>query len=251
MKSVLVTGAASGIGAEFARQLAEQGYRVLAVDRAPSSYADSLMLDLTEADAPQKILSWCESLGLLPDLIINNAGIFDFDTVCDLTPERLSLYLDLHCRAVTQICRAFIPLMIARGSGRILNMSSMSCWMPVPGLAMYAATKAYIRTFSRALSLELHGTGVTLTVACPGGIATDLFGLPQHLKRLALRLHAIQRPDRFVRGALKATFRGRRQYINAPLINRPAIALVGCMPDSLRRQVKPLLLDRIKSHRKS
>lgn len=235
MKCALITGAASGIGAEFCRQLSERGWRVLKVDRQScDDEANSLILDLTAPDATARVASWLENLGVVPDLLVNNAGIFDFAKVTSLTEERLDLYVNLHVRAVTQLCRAIAPMMVQRGSGMILNMSSMSCWMPMPGIAMYAATKAYLRVFSRALRLELRGTGVSVTVACPGGIATDLFGLPPKLQRLGVRVGALYTPRRFVRCALRATMRRRKQYINGP-VNRLAIVAVGLLPEWLRR----------------
>ena len=133
--------------------------------------------------------------------------------------------------------------MAERGSGMILNMSSMSCWMPMPGIAMYSATKAYIRAFSRALRLELKDSGVSVTVACPGGIATDLFGLPKNLQRLAVRLGVLQTPQKFVRKAINKTLKRRKQYINGWL-NRVSIVFVGVLPDWVRIQVKRRLLDR-------
>lgn len=241
----LVTGGASGIGAEYCRQLRETGWRVLVVDRTPlPEVEDSLALDLCVEDATEQLMQWIDTLGVLPDLWINNAGIFDFKAVTDLTPSRIDLYIDLHMRSLTQICRVVGARMAERGSGMILNMSSMSCWMPMPGIALYSATKAYIRVFSRALRLELKDRGVSVTVACPGGIDTSLFGLPMNLRKLALRLGVTQTPEKLVRKALRRTFRHRKQYINGWL-NHVAIVFVGVLPDWVRYQVKPRLLDRI------
>ena len=146
-------------------------------------------------------------------------------------------------RAVTSLTTTFARRFVARGGGRILNMSSMSCWTPMPGIALYAATKAYIRVFSRAMAYELADSGVTLTVACPGGIATDLFGLPENLKRLAVSIGALQTPEQFTRKALQRMLKGKRQYING-LLNRIGIVAVGMAPTPLRMAVKRRMLDR-------
>lgn len=115
--------------------------------------------------------------------------------------------------------------------------------MPMPGIGMYAATKAYIRVFSRSLALELKDYGVGVTVACPGGIATDLFGLPRNLQRLGVKLGVLATPQRFVSGALKRMFNHKKQYING-FINRLAIVAVALLPDSMRLIVKHKLLDK-------
>lgn len=243
----LVTGGASGIGAEFCRRLRAQGWEVISVDRTPQPDDPmAIELDLTEPEATAKLMGELDRRGVLPDLWINNAGIFDFHAVTSLSPARIDLYMDLHMRSLTHLCREAGRRMAERGSGHILNMSSMSCWMPMPGIALYSATKAYIRVFSRALRLELKDRGVSVTVACPGGIDTSLFGLPMNLRKLAVRLGATQTPEKFVKGALKHTLKGRKQYVNG-LLNRLAIVFIGVLPDAVRYQVKPRLLDKLEA----
>jgi short-subunit dehydrogenase len=253
----IVTGASSGIGLEFTRQLAGRGCNIVAVSNQEAQLAElqseltdlygvstvTLNLDLTAPDAAEAVATACTERGITPLILVNNAGIFDFRAVEHLSPRRLDTYIDLHMRAVTHLCHRFSRMMMAQGRGYILNMSSMACWMPMPGIAMYSATKAYIRAFSRALAQELRGTGVSVTVACPGGIATDLFGLPRNLQHLGVQLRVLDTPQRFARKALKCMFRGKAQYINGWL-NRLTIVAVGALPERARHLVKTVLLDR-------
>ena len=256
--TALVTGASSGIGLEFCHQLASMGINLRMVsnqmqelanarDTLAAKYPDQRFWahykDLAHPDAADEIYAYCSQNGIVVDILINNAGIFSFKTITDTTTDSLNLFIDLHMRTVTQLCQRFAIDMKSRRSGYILNMSSMSCWMPMPGIGMYAATKAYIRVFSRSLALELKDYGVGVTVACPGGIATDLFGLPRNLQRLGVKLGVLATPQRFVSGALKRMFNHKKQYING-FINRLAIVAVALLPDSMRLIVKHKLLDK-------
>lgn len=252
-KLAVVTGAASGIGRRFCQALAASGCGLVMIDRAPmddtiASLPENvptytITQDLASPDAVERICDELDRHSLQPDLLVNNAGIFDFAAVEKLSPQRIDLYVDLHVRSLTQLSRAMAIRMAAAGGGNILNMSSMSCWMPMPGIAMYSATKAYIRVFSRALRLEMRDAGVKVTVACPGGIATDLFGLPRNLQKLGVRVGALATPDAFVRKVLRQTAKGRKQYING-FINRMAIVLTGALPESVRHLVKTQILSR-------
>lgn len=253
----VVTGASGGIGLEFCRELARRGFGIVMVSIDDKPLRDAaemiaaeygvkawpLTLDLCVADAHMAIDLFLDNRGLRPVVLINNAGIFSFDYLTEIPERKVNAFVDLHVRSVTVLSRHFAARMAKEGGGYILNMSSMSCWMPMPGLSMYASTKAYIRAFSRSLHYEMRGAGVSVMVACPGGIATDLFGLPENLKRLALRLGAISRPDVFVKGAVKRLLKGKAQYING-LTNRLAIVFVGSLPRAVRMQVKHRLLDR-------
>lgn len=205
--------------------------------------ATSFFCDLTARDADMLLTGFLDREGIDADYLINNAGIFSFLPVTDTPERKLQCFIDLHVRAVTTLSRTFAIRFARRGNGRILNMSSMSCWMPMPGIAMYSATKAYIRVFSRALHYEMRDEGVSVTVACPGGIATDLFGLPKNLQRLALRLRVLQTPERFASKAVDRMLHGRMQYING-FINRISILFVGVMPTWARMLVKRKMLDK-------
>ena len=253
----VVTGASGGIGLEFCKVLASEGCNLLMVaieDKLLEDAAQSikteygvntmpLTLDLTKKEATVRILALLESRGIEPYILINNAGIFTFSPVVEHSEAKTDRFVDLHVRAVTDLCREFGNLMMKKGEGRILNMSSMSCWMPMPGIAMYTATKAYIRVLSRAMHYELKDYGVTVTVACPGGIATDLFGLPSNLQKLAVRLGVLARPEKFARKAVDRMLKGRKQYING-MLNRFSIFFLAILPTPVRMMVKHKMLDK-------
>lgn len=250
-----VTGGSSGIGLCFCRELARRGCSVIMVSNVEDDLRSAseelrkdydvevhtLFLDLTADDIICRIDSWLNETGLQPDIVINNAGIFSFCEMDRLSDRKIECYIDLHIRAVTQISLYFAKRLVENG-GRILNMSSMSCWMPMPGIAMYSATKAYIRVMSRALHYEMRDTRLRVTVACPGGIATDLFGLPENLKRLAVNIGAITTPEKFVKKAVRVMEKGKMQYVNG-ILNRLTILFIGVTPTWMRMLVKRRLLN--------
>lgn len=254
----VVTGASSGIGLEFSRQLAEAGWNLVMISNQQAELSRcaseiksrhgvktiAVALDLTEAEAVKKVMHTVKSAQLYPKLLINNAGVFDFKSVDSLAEKRINLYIDLHVRALTMLSKSMSRYMAERDGGYVLNMSSMACWMPMPGIAVYSATKAYIRAFSRALRIEMKGAGVSVTVACPGGIATDLFGLPKGLQRLGVRLGVLTTVEKFVSKALRRTFRRKAQYINGGL-NRVSIVAVASLPEWARVKIKARLLDKL------
>lgn len=261
--TALVTGAAGGIGLEFAKVLAplcsdlilldlneerlENARKEILTTQSNSEEPESLRIhllkiDLTSDSFVNLIDTFCLEGSLDPDVLINNAGIFSFKPIDETDTGKLETFIDLHVRAVTLLSQWFVSRRKEKGNGWLLNMSSMSCWMPMPGLAMYSSTKSYIRVFSRALHYEMKDYGVGVTVACPGGIATDLFGLPKNLQKFAVNIGVLQTPQKFVRKAVKRMFRKKKQYINGWL-NRFSIFFVGILPTSIRMMVKHRLLD--------
>lgn len=242
----LVTGASSGIGLCYARELASRGYNLLIVSNQERELSDtaealrrdfgitvlSLYKDLTAPDAALELLEWVRGCGADLELLINNAGVFFFNNLIDTAWPRVELMLDLHIRALTQMTQEFGRYFVHQGHGYILNMSSMSAWMAMPGINIYNSTKAYILNFSRSMWYELRPYGVTVTAICPGAIDTGLYGLAPRLRRLAVNLGISMPPEKMVRKALNALFRKRKSYVPG-WINRPFLFLIRHMPDWL------------------
>ena len=237
----LVTGASSGIGLQYATQLArdyhtdlllvsnqEEEQKQVAADLA-AQYGvktTALYADLSQQDAAEKLHQYCKDNNLVVDILINNAGVFFFNPYCETSMKRIDLILNLHVNTVAKLTRLFAEDMInreltdeekaqkfcgkSRKKGYILNMSSMSAWMAMPGIQSYNATKAFIYNFSKSLWYELRPKGVNITVMAPGAVDTALFGLAPNLRRLAVNLTVSIPPEKLVKRALKKMFRGKK-----------------------------------------
>ncbi len=256
--TALITDASSNIGMEFCRQLASMGINLLMVSNQMqllASHRDELAnkypeqrfwahyKDLTEELAANDIFTFCQANNITIDVLINNAGIFDFKELSNTTPQRIDTYINLHVRTLSQLCLIFGRDMKQRSNGYILNLSSVSCWMHLPGLAMHSATKSYIRAFSRSLHLELKESGVGVTVACPGAIASNHLNLSEKWQRFWVRIGVLDTPEKFVNSALKKMFANKKQYING-FFNRLSILFVSLLPDRIRLIVKHKILDK-------
>lgn len=222
----LVTGAALGIGRQYAEQLAALGYNLLMVDileevkteavvisEQHKVRCDAKVMDLATASAARELHAWSVAEGYIFDVVINNAGMFSFCDILNTPVERLERIILLHDLTLTTMCRLYGEDMIKRGKGRLLNMSSYSIWMPFPGLASYSASKAYVKSFTEAFAKELRGTGVTATAICPAGIATDLYGLSKELQRFGVKIGVLMTPKSCARRGLKAMFKGRKVVV--------------------------------------
>jgi short-subunit dehydrogenase len=189
-RGALVTGAASGLGSSFAEALARDGFDVVLVDRQAervraraselaSRYGvrtHGIAIDLTERDAAPRIRKECESLAFPIDVLVNNAGFHLNKFLHELPYDTIEKNVDLFLTVVLHLTHEMLPAMIARGWGRVINVSSMSGLMPGGvRLATYTSTKSFLVPFSEALDFELDGTGVRVTALCPGFIRTELF----------------------------------------------------------------------------
>lgn len=259
----LVTGASSGIGLQYATQLArdyntdlllvsnqQQELQQVATDLAAQYGVRTIPLyaDLSQPDAAERLYQYCLDNHLVVDILINNAGVFFFNPYCETSMKRIELILNLHMITVAKLCRLFGEQMIhrqltadeqsqticgkARQKGYILNMSSMSAWMAMPGIQSYNATKAFIYNFSKSLWYELRPKGVSITVMTPGAVDTALFGLAPHLRRLAVALTVSIPPEKLVKRALRKMFRGKKADMPG-VINWLATPLLKHTPDWL------------------
>ena len=183
----VVTGASSGIGAAFARALAARGsdlelvarredrLRALAaeLEAAHGIAATVLALDLSTPHAGSALVARLD--GRVPDLVINNAGFGTQGAVADIPAERVSAEVAVDVAALVEICRGVLPGMIARGSGAILNIASTASYQPVPGMAVYSASKVFVRQFTEALWYETRPHGVRVFAVSPGAVDSEFF----------------------------------------------------------------------------
>ncbi|MBQ4298919.1 MAG: SDR family NAD(P)-dependent oxidoreductase, partial [Bacteroidales bacterium] len=146
--------------------------------------------------------------------------------------DRVQAMLNLHMVTVTRSCLLFGEAMKKRGSGRILIMSSMAARIPAPGITIYSATKAYLKSFGRSLSYELKPYGVSVTTVCPAAIATPLYRLDEEKMKLGVRCGLIHTPKWLVRRAIRAMLHGRR-VISPSLMNLWLPALIALLPGPL------------------
>src|SRR5213595_493586 len=184
----LITGASAGIGREFARQLATRARMLVLVARREqrlNELRDELrnrnahlsvharVVDLCDKSQIDQLVRWLEENKINIDFLINNAGLGDYGSFATSDPQRDDRILEVNIVAPTLLTRRLLPQMIARKRGAILNVSSSAGFLPIPGMAVYAASKAYANSFSEALRGELRGTGVTVTALCPGPVHTE------------------------------------------------------------------------------
>ena len=186
--SALITGASAGIGREFARQLSGRAGALVLVARRqdrleelrdeltardPNLNVHIHVADLRERSAIASLVRHLAEQRITIDLLINNAGVGDHGIFATIDPERLDAMLGLNVIALTDLSRAFLPQMIERKRGAILNVSSCASFLPLPKLTVYAATKAYVTSFSEGLHAETAKHGVHVMALCPGPVETE------------------------------------------------------------------------------
>jgi uncharacterized protein len=218
MSTALITGASSGIGAAFAEALAKRGMNVVLVARSEdrlvalantlkSQYgtrADVMVQDLTQPDAVTLVYKAVEALGIEIDLLINNAGFGDYGAFCDRPRQKQLDMIQLNIAALVDLTHQFLPQMQERRSGSILNIASIAAFQPMPYFSVYAATKAFVLSFSEALWAENQSTGVHIMAVCPGPTESRFFEVADFPQTLASEGQGIVSAEVVVQEALQA-----------------------------------------------
>ena len=238
--TALVTGASAGIGEEVARELAARGHgltlvarredrlRALAgeLSREHDVRAEAIAADLGDAAARDGVVARIRELGLDVEILVNNAGFgHDVDFV-ESDRTRLVEMVRLNCEALVDLQARYAPEMAGRGRGAIVNIASTAAFQPMPGTAVYAATKAFVLSLSEAVHEELKGSGVTVTAVCPGPVRTEfaeVAGIPRAEE--ATPDFIWMSAEDLAKAAVDAADRGKRVVIPG-LLNR-AGALTG------------------------
>jgi hypothetical protein len=246
-QTALVTGASEGIGRELARVFASRGFDVVVVARrAPllDALADELAerervrafpvaLDLAKPDSPQRLFERTQELGLHVDTLVNNAGLMEFGAFASTPLDRLTAMPALNATALVALTRLYLGPMLAARRGRILNLGSTGSFAPMPSLAVYAATKAFILSLSEALSEELQGTGVSVTCCCPGFTETHMANQIDGVEKLK-GVAPLMDPAEVARDAFQACMRG--DVVHVPgVANQLLIRALGLPPRSVVR----------------
>jgi len=245
MPTALITGASSGLGEEFARQLAREKYDLILVarreDRLRAVAGEAAKLgaakvkviaaDLTGHPSAAALHAKVTGEGIQVDYLVNNAGFGTRGRFDNLPIEREIQEIDLNVTALVSLTRLFLPPMVERHRGTIVNVSSVGGFTPVPFMATYAATKAFVLSFSEALADELKGTGVTVMALCPGATRTE-FQKVANVDATKMPSFAFMSAETVVAQAIAAAKRGKAVYVNGP-INKMTVAATRLTPRKL------------------
>ena len=242
----LITGGSSGMGLEYARQLADWGCDLLLVsnqEKELEQAAEALRhdraiqvvphyQDLATETAAEDLFAYCQSENLTVDILINNAGMFFFEELTTQNEAKALVMMRLHVITPTRLCIVFGEEMKKRGCGYIINMSSMAAKLPCPGISIYSATKAYLKSFGKSLYFEMRPYGVGMTTVCPAAIATPLYKLKPSLLNFGVKIGVIGTPQWLVRKALKGMIRKKRM-VKPGFMNLYLPPLIAVLPKKL------------------
>lgn len=246
-RTVLITGATSGIGLAFARLCAERGDVLVLVGRSKEkleevvdalpaeTIAHAIVSDLSMPAAAIEVMAGVRELHLQIDMLINNAGVGQYGAFVDTDYAAEEDMMQLNMITLVQLTKVLLPQMIAQGSGVILNVASTAAFFPGPLMSIYYATKAFVLSFSEGLAEESRGTGVTVTALCPGPTATR-FEERAQLTGSSLFKGRLATAEDVARIGLDAVEQGKRVVI-AGRLNATMIVMSRILPRSMRARI--------------
>jgi len=249
----LVTGASRGIGAALARELARDGHDLVLASRslaemealatelaAVGARCVVIQCDLSRPGAASALADEIATRGLVVDVLVANAGFGALGRFDETDPQRITEMLQVNVVALTELTRLLLRGMAARRRGRIMLLASTAGFQPGPRMAVYFATKAYVLSFGEAIAYELRGSGVTVTVLCPGATATDFFKVAGAAENA---LGPMMSAAAVARIGYRALQSGRRVVI-AGLMNRVLVAGARLAPHALTLRAAAALMAR-------
>ncbi len=250
MNYTLITGASSGIGYELARVFAKNNHHLILVARSTakleqlklhiekkfSVVAHVISLDLSKADAAEKLFAEVQSKNLQVDILVNNAGFGDHSLFLTSDKTKIEEMIQLNILTLTKLTRLFLPEMVKNKHGKILNVASTAAFQPGPLMTVYYATKAYVLSFSEGLYEELQGTGVSSTALCPGPTESG-FQSTANISGIAL-VETLKLPTSLdvAEYGYKAMMAGRAVAIHG-MLNSMMVASSAFMPRSIVRKL--------------
>lgn len=226
-ETVLITGAASGIGLALAKEFAKHGHDLILTSRVDSELSDvaaeltakhqidvgTLAFDLERPDAPNQLFESVQRENIAVDILVNNAGLGYRGSFWEIPIENQLSIIRVNIEAVVRLTHLFLPQMINRNSGRLLNTASVAGFEPGPLLAVYHASKAFVLSFTEALAVELEDTKITVTALCPGATDTDFFPKAGMLDTKAFQKGPVMAPQEVAELGYKALMRGDRTFV--------------------------------------
>jgi len=252
-KTALITGASSGIGRDLARLLSRDGYDVVLVARSEAKLrelaaslgtgATVIGADLSDPAAPRRVADELARKGVAVEVLVNCAGLGVAGPFVENDLAGELAVIQVNIVALTELTKRLLPAMVARRSGRILNVASTAAFQPGPGMAVYYATKAYVLSFSEAIADELRHTGVTVTTLCPGPTDSGFAAVAGVGASRLFTLSAPARSEDVARAGIEAMKRGRRVVIHGAKNNVLAL-LVRLTPRRLVTVIARTLQER-------
>ncbi len=241
-KTALITGASTGIGSVFARRFAAEGARLILVARSQDKLdalagelrgqgtdVTVLAMDLSLPDSAKELQLATDALGLKVDILVNNAGFGTHGHVLHADADRYAEQIQLNCSTLVGTSTRYLPGMVERGAGAIINIASTAAFQPIPHMAVYGATKAFVLSFTQALWAETQGTGVKVLAVCPGATDTPFFEIAGE----SAAAGNMRTPEQVVDTAMSAIRGNKPSVVDGRLNSFVARVAVKLLPEKL------------------